>query len=63
MIEYNSAITNPDGLDVEDVKRHMTEHGTLLNYPNATAATDSPTDFMTNECDILIPAATEKSIH
>lgn len=63
VIEYNSAITNPDGLDVEDVKKHMTEHGTLLNYPNATAATDSPTDFLTNECDILIPAATEKSIH
>jgi glutamate dehydrogenase/leucine dehydrogenase len=41
----------------------MAEHGTLLNYPKATAATDSPTDFMTNECDILIPAATEKSIH
>ena len=36
VVEYNSAIHNPDGLDVEDVKQHMMKHGTLSNYPNAT---------------------------
>jgi len=65
VIEYNSAIHNPDGFDVDDVKAHMTEHGTLANYPHATEAVDSnPTSFMTKfAADGLIPAATEKSIH
>ena len=33
LAEYDGAITNPDGLDLEDVVRYRTEHGTLLGYP------------------------------
>lgn len=35
VIEYNSAIHNPAGLDVQKVKDHMTKHGSLAAYPGA----------------------------
>ena len=64
IVEYNSAIHNPDGLDIEAVKKHMTEKGTLIGFPGAKEETaDNPTSFMEKECDFLVPAATEKSVH
>ena len=64
VVEYNSAIHNPNGFDVEDVKQHMVEHGTLANYPHATEAiSENPTDFLLKQADIMIPAAVEKSLH
>lgn len=42
----------------------MTEHGSLHQYPHATEAIqENPTSFLEKECDCLVPAATEKSIH
>jgi glutamate dehydrogenase (NAD(P)+) len=38
VVEYNSAIHNPDGLDVQAVKDHMVKHGTLASFPDATEA-------------------------
>jgi glutamate dehydrogenase/leucine dehydrogenase len=62
--EYNSAIHNPDGLDVQDVKDYMVANGTLKGYPHATEENcDDPLSFMTKQADCLIPAATEKSVH
>lgn len=64
VIEYNSAIHNPDGLDVEKVKAHMTKHGTLASYPDATEViTENPQSFLLKNADCMIPAATEKSLH
>ena len=64
IIEYNSAISNEDGFDVEDVKAYLTENGTLEGYPHAQETeVDDPMSFMERPCDYLIPAATEKSIH
>jgi len=65
IVEYNSAIHNPDGIDVNEAKDWMKEHGTLANYPHATEAVASnPTSFITKfSADAMIPAATEKSIH
>ena len=64
VIEYNSAIHNPDGLDVEAVKEWLTEHGTLKGFPGATEETvDDPERFLEKQCDYLVPAAVEKSLH
>jgi len=64
IIEYNSAIHNPKGLDIEAVKKHMTEKGTLEGFAGATETNvKDPLSFMEKQCDFLIPAATEKSLH
>ena len=64
VVEYNSAIHNPDGLDVEDVKQHMIKHGTLATYPNATeSVAENPLQFLTKQADCMIPAAVEKSLN
>ena len=64
VIEYNSAIYNPDGFDVQAVKDHMTKHGSLVSFPDATEAiSENPQQFLTKQADIMIPAATEKSLH
>lgn len=42
----------------------MKEHGTLEGYPHAEETnTEAPKSFMEKECDFLVPAAVEKSIH
>ena len=64
IIEYNSAIHNPDGLDVEAVKVWLTEKNTLMGFPGATESElKMPTDFLEKKADFLIPAAVEKSLH
>jgi glutamate dehydrogenase (NAD(P)+) len=64
IVEYNSAIYNPNGLDVDAVKNHFTARGTLLGYNRAIEETELDNlEFMEKECDILIPAAKEKAIN
>lgn len=65
VVEYNSAVHNPDGLDVQDVKDWMVKNGTLANYPKATQKIDKdPGSYLTKfAADCMIPAATEKSLH
>ena len=64
VVEYNSAIHNPDGLDVEAVKAWMTKHGSLSAFPDATEAiSEQPQQFLLKKADCMIPAATEKSLH
>ncbi len=64
VVEYNSAIHNPNGLDVEAVKAWMTKHGSLSAFPDATEAiSENPQSFLLKHADCMIPAATEKSLH
>jgi len=64
IVEYNGAIYNPKGFDVEDVLKYFTEKKTLIGYPGATEENvKDPLSFMEKPCDFLIPAATEKSVH
>lgn len=64
IVEYNSAIHNPAGFNPDDAKRWFTEKGTFAGYPGATEIElKNPLSFMEKECDFLVPAATEKSIH
>jgi len=63
IIEYNSAIYSSKGFNVPDVKRHFQEKGTLVGYPGAEDTNvKNPLEFLTKPCDILVPAAVEKSI-
>lgn len=64
IVEYNSAIHNPDGFDVEDVKQYLIKHGSLGGYPKATEnTTQNPNAYLEKKADCMIPAAVEKSLH
>lgn len=64
IVEYNSAIYNPDGFDVDAVKNHFITRGSLSDFAGAYESTElDPQSFMEKECDILIPAAKEKAIN
>ena len=61
LAEYEGAIYNPSGLDVEAVIRHREETESILNFPGATNLEDSKA-ALELDCDILIPAALENQI-
>src|ERR1044072_8241083 len=61
LAEYEGAIHNPKGLDVEAVMKHRKETGSLLNFPGATNL-NTREDALELDCDILIPAALENQI-
>jgi glutamate dehydrogenase (NAD(P)+) len=61
LAEYEGAITNADGLDVDDVFNHRKKTGSILNFAGATNLAIN-TDALELECDILIPAALENVI-
>jgi len=45
----------PGGLDVNRVKAHRNEHGTVVGTPETMTVTNQ--DLLTLDCDILVPAA------
>ena len=61
LAEYEGAIYNEDGLDVDEVFHHRRKTGTILNFPN-TKNFAKNTDALEMDCDILIPAALENVI-
>lgn len=62
LIEYNGAIYDENGLDVDQVQAHRKVTGGILNYPGAINFMD-PEEGLEQPCDILIPAALESVIH
>ncbi|TYR37361.1 Glu/Leu/Phe/Val dehydrogenase [Sphingobacterium phlebotomi] len=62
LIEYNGAIYDENGLDVDQVQAHRQATGGILNYPGAINFSD-PAEGLEQPCDILIPAALESVIH
>jgi glutamate dehydrogenase (NAD(P)+) len=60
-VEYEGAISKPDGLDVEALMAHRRETGSILGFEGAT---DLPRRDLglEIECDILVPAALENAI-
>jgi glutamate dehydrogenase (NAD(P)+) len=64
IVEYNSAIHNPSGINPDDAKKWFAEKGSFAGYPGAKEIElNNPLSFMEKPCDFLVPAATEKSIH
>ncbi len=62
LAEYEGAIWNEDGLDLEAVVAHRKATGSILDFEGATnfATTN---DALEMDCDILIPAALENVIN
>ena len=60
LAEYEGAISNPRGLDLEQVLAHRKETKSILDFPGATnVAKEKALEL---ECDILVPAALENQI-
>ncbi|MEK9138350.1 MAG: glutamate dehydrogenase, partial [Bacteroidota bacterium] len=62
LAEYEGAIYNPKGLNVDAVLKHRKEARSILNFPGAQNILKTA-DALELECDILVPAALEKQIH
>jgi glutamate dehydrogenase (NAD(P)+) len=59
--EYEGAIANPNGMDLEQVMAHRLATKSILNFPGATNLAHR-SEGLELECDILIPAALENQI-
>ena len=62
VMERNGAIINMDGLNIEKIKKYLSEHGSFEGCNEGRFEANS-SDFLSMECDILIPAARENVIN
>ncbi len=62
IIEWDGALFNPDGIDVEAVRQWIVKHGGVKDYPDATHTAEGAA-VLEEDCDILIPAALEGVIN
>ena len=62
LCEFEGAIYNADGLDVDSVFQHRKETGSILGYPGATSEFKDSMEGLEQPCDILVPAALENQI-
>jgi glutamate dehydrogenase (NAD(P)+) len=60
--EREGGIYNDNGIDVEEVFKHRSETGSILNFGQCKNF-DNSLELLEEECDILIPAALENQIH
>lgn len=59
--EYEGAIVDRNGLDVDEVFAHRRDSGSILNFKNAKNLKGG-LQILEQECDILVPAALENQI-
>jgi len=60
--ERDGSIYNKAGIDPKDLENYkIHNNGSIMGYPGAE--TYKGEDLLFEECDILVPAATEKVIH
>ncbi len=62
VIEYNGAVRNDDGIEIEALKKHITERGSPWEFEGGEFVEDGAS-LMEADCDILIPAAMEGVIN
>jgi glutamate dehydrogenase (NAD(P)+) len=60
--EYEGAVYNEDGLDVETVFQHRKSTGSILGFPGAKKEFTRTGEGLEQPCDILIPAALENQL-
>jgi glutamate dehydrogenase (NAD(P)+) len=61
LCEFEGAIYNDNGLDIDAVFNHRKETGSILGYPGAKEFKNSG-EGLEQPCDILVPAALENQI-
>lgn len=59
--EYEGAIYNANGIDIEKLLAHRDETGSIMSFPGAKPMKHR-NDALELECDILVPAALENQI-
>ncbi len=60
--EFEGAIYNADGLDVEAVFQHRKSTGSILGFSGAKQEFKNSAEGLEQDCDILVPAALENQI-
>ena len=60
--EYEGAIYNEDGLDLDDVFNHRKNTGSILGYAKAKKEFTNSAEGLEQDCHILVPAALENQI-
>jgi len=61
--EWNGAIYNDQGLDVEDLFRYWQKHKSFEGYNGKFYTAKNAVEILEAPCDVLIPAALEQQIH
>jgi glutamate dehydrogenase (NAD(P)+) len=62
VIEHDGAVTNPDGLNIHNLRQHLAETHGVKGFVGGDY-TENGAQVLEMECDILIPAALESQIH
>ena len=62
VIEHDGAVVNDNGLDIETLKSHISNHGGVAKFPHGKYFEDG-SSILEHDCDILIPAALEGVIN
>ena len=60
--EYEGTIVNEDGIDIFKLLEFRKETGSIIGFPGSKQLKDRD-DWVSIECDILVPAALEAQIH
>ncbi len=60
--EYDGTIHNSDGIDIPALIHHKQQNCTITTFPGATLLKDKD-DWVSIDCEIMIPAALENQIH
>lgn len=62
VIERDGAVTNPDGLNIHNLRQHLAETRGVKGFAGGDY-TENGAQALEMDCDILIPAAVESQIH
>ncbi len=62
VIEHDGAIINKDGIHIEELRFHLSDHNGVQGFIGSEYVEDGAS-ILEMECDILIPAALESVIH
>jgi len=66
VVEWNSSCYNPEGLNLDDLEKYKQQKKTLYGFPGAKESFqegENHMSIMEKPCDVLIPAAVEKSVN
>ena len=58
--DVTGAVWNASGLDLDKLKAHVAATGSVNGFAGAEAI--DPAEMLTRECDVLVPAATDKAL-